>query len=87
MADNADGKVIWFVAGVALGATVALLYAPQAGKQTRRYLARKGEAGRDAVVETGKDVYERGKDIYEKSIEIAEEAAELFERGKKLVRG
>jgi gas vesicle protein len=87
MAEDAGGNVLWFVAGVAIGATVALLYAPQAGKQTRRILVKKTAEGRDAIVDTGKDVYERGKEIYEKSLEIADEASELFERGKKLVRG
>ncbi|MSV27297.1 MAG: YtxH domain-containing protein [Bryobacterales bacterium] len=87
MAEDASGKVVWFVAGVAIGATVALLYAPQPGKQTRRILVKKTAEGRDAVVDTSKDVYERGKEIYEKSLEIADDAAELFERGKKLVRG
>jgi len=37
MADQDYGsKVVWFMAGIAIGATVALLYAPATGEQTRR---------------------------------------------------
>ncbi len=85
--DQGGSKLSWFLAGAAMGAGVALLYAPKSGKETRRYITEKAEEGREAISETGKEVYERGKDIYEKGRKVADEAAELFERGRKLVRG
>ena len=86
MADEGSGdKVIWFVAGIAIGATIALLYAPASGEETRRKLAKRTQQGRQAVAEGGKEILERGKEMYEKSRKLADDAAEMFERGRKLV--
>jgi len=86
MADeNAGGKVVWFVAGIAIGATISLLYAPASGHVTRRKIARRTEEGRQALAESGKDMLERGKEMYERGRKLADEAAEMFERGRKLV--
>jgi gas vesicle protein len=81
--ENSNG-VIWFISGIALGAAVALLVAPEAGKRTRRKLAKHAERGRKTVMESGREVYERGRDLYERGREIAEDAAEMFERGRKV---
>jgi len=91
-------KLLWFLIGAAVGAGVALLYAPQSGKETRRYLAKKTGAAREALAETGEQILERGRElgeeiaergrqIYRKGVEIAEDAGELLERGRKLVGG
>ena len=85
--DQGGSKLSWFLAGAAMGAGVALLYAPKSGKETRRYITEKAEESREAISETGRAVYESGKDIYEKGRKVADEAADLFERGRKLVRG
>ncbi|MGH9659511.1 MAG: YtxH domain-containing protein [Bryobacteraceae bacterium] len=77
----------WFLVGVAVGAAVALLYAPKSGKETREYLRKKADEGREMLSDTSREVYEKGKDIYERGREVADEAAELFERGRKLARG
>ena len=39
MQDNSS-KALWFVAGVAMGATIALLFAPASGEETRRAIGR-----------------------------------------------
>ncbi len=87
MAEDNTSKVIWFLAGAALGATIALLYAPASGEVTRRRIVRKAEQGREAVAESGKEVLERGRDLYDKGRKIAYEAADLVDRGRKLVQG
>lgn len=86
MEDKSE-NVMWFVAGVALGATIALLYAPAPGKVIRRKIGRQADKGREAIAETGRDMYDRGKELYERGRQMADEAAELFDRGKKLVEG
>jgi gas vesicle protein len=78
--NNSSDSAIWFLAGAAVGATVALLFAPQSGERTRRLLGRKAEEGREAVLDRGRELYDKGR-------EIADEAAQLFERGKKIVEG
>ena len=84
--DN-SGKVIWFFAGAAIGAAVALLYAPQSGQETRRYLGDKAKEGKDALAESGREMMDRGRDLYERGRKMADEAAEMFDRGRKIVDG
>jgi len=86
MSDNTS-KLVWFLAGAALGAAIAILYAPATGAETRRRIADKTQEGRQTLVESGRELIERGRDLYEKGRQIADEAAELFERGRKLVHG
>jgi len=86
MADQDYGnKVVWFMAGIAIGATVALLYAPASGEHTRRQLARKAQQGKDALADSGRDMLDRGRDMYERGRKMADDAAEMFERGRKIV--
>jgi len=87
MSDEDSGKVLWFVAGAALGATIALLFAPASGEVTRRKIGQKAEEGRDAITETGKEFLDRGRDLYDKGRKLADEAADMVERGRKLVHG
>ena len=71
-----------FTVGVAAGATVALIYAPQSGQKTRKQLKRKledtGEYLKDAT-DTLSDhagkVVSRGKDAWEDLSESASKAA------------
>jgi len=88
MADeNYGDKAVWFLAGIAIGATIALLYAPASGEVTRRKIVRRTQESRDAVMESGKEMLERGKEMYERGRKLADDAAEMFERGRKIVEG
>ncbi len=54
MADEDYGsKAVWFMAGIAIGATVALLYAPATGEETRRTIVKRTKEGRDAICRFG----------------------------------
>lgn len=85
MAQDNGGKVIWFVAGAAIGAAVALLYAPQSGEDTRRFLGDKAKEGRSALADSGRDMMERGRELYDRGRKMADEAADMFDRGRKIV--
>jgi gas vesicle protein len=76
--------VLWFISGAAVGAVLALLFAPEAGRHTRRRLAKQARRGSQAISESGREVYEKGREVYDRGREIAEEAADMFERGRKL---
>lgn len=82
-----SGKALWFVAGVAVGATIALLFAPSSGRVTRRRIGRAAERGRDSLTEAGHDLAEKGKELYDRGRRLADEAADMIDRGKKLVEG
>ena len=81
--ESATG-LAWFMGGAALGAVVALLLAPEAGKRTRKQIVKQAKRSGRSIADSGREVFERGRDLYEKGREIAEEAAEMFERGRKL---
>lgn len=98
MAQNNSDKLVWFLAGSAIGAAIALLYAPQSGEDTRRYITKQARKSRRALedvsedlTDRGRELYEKGRrvadDAYEKGRRIADDAAELFERGKRIVEG
>ena len=84
--DN-SGKAVWFLTGAALGAAVALLYAPQSGRDTRRIIRKKTREGREYVTEAGRDLADKGRELYEKGLRVADEAADLIERGRRIVEG
>lgn len=86
MANSNNGeKLMWFLAGAAIGAAAALLLAPKTGEELRRLIGEKAGEGKEYLTETGRDVYAKGKEIFEKGRELADDAADLFERGRKAV--
>lgn len=72
MADrDGSGGLLWFIAGLGIGAVVGILYAPQSGTETREVLMSKAEEGRDYVRRRARDARQqaeewaqRGKEAY-----------------------
>lgn len=87
MAQNGGDKVVWFLAGAAIGAAIALLYAPASGEETRARLKQHAGDMPDLLGDSGKELMDRGRELYAKGKQIADEASEMFERGRKLVEG
>jgi gas vesicle protein len=84
---QATSNIAWFLTGAFIGAAAAILYAPQSGKQTRRYISEKTQLGREAVETAGHDIADASKDMFERGRKLVDDAADLFERGRKLVKG
>ncbi|MEP6961906.1 MAG: YtxH domain-containing protein [Acidobacteriota bacterium] len=80
MKNNSD-KLVWFVAGASIGATLAILFAPQSGEETRRLLGEQARKSRDKVADASREAFEKGRGLYEQGREMAEEAADAVERG------
>jgi len=88
MASESNGSnFLWFLAGAAVGAAIATLYSPRSGRETRGYIRRKSEEGREALADAGKEVVDRGREYYDKGRKLAEEAGGPLERGRKMVAG
>ena len=84
MANNqgvgAGGLFVAFIAGAAVGAAVALLYAPASGDETREYLGRKAREGSDKATEAtrrGHEVFERQRDNLVNAFDRAREAYQV----------
>ena len=84
---NATSNLAWFLTGAFVGAAAAILYAPQSGKETRKFISDKTQMGKEAVETAGQDIADASKDMFERGRKLVDDAADLFERGRKLVKG
>ena len=63
--DNGAGILLAFIAGAAVGAAAALLFAPASGEETREYLGQKAKEGRERAAEAarqGREALNRQRD-------------------------
>ena len=68
-------KIAWLLIGAAAGAGVALLYAPQSGEETRKFIRRTAGDAKDAVVDKGEEILDAGRDVYRKGVDAATASA------------
>jgi gas vesicle protein len=85
--DDSGIGVIWFLAGMTIGAGAALLFAPQSGRATRRMIVRRGRQGRTALTEKGRDMMDYGRTLYDRGKELVDEASDLVDKGRELAKG
>jgi gas vesicle protein len=79
---NKANVVVGILAGVAVGALLGVLFAPDSGVRTRRKLSRKGL---DAVDDLKSKFDEMLDEFTEKMEHKREEATTLYEKGKRKV--
>lgn len=83
-----------FIAGALIGAGVALLFAPQAGTETRGALRNYANRAKDELMEKGEEAWdtavERGKEYYDKGEEVVRNAGRstrgVMQRGEDAVK-
>jgi gas vesicle protein len=87
--DNQSGSgsvMLAFMVGAITGATVALLFAPASGDETREYLGQKAREGRDKAreaAEQGREFYERNRESVATAIDRGRDAfQQARERGE-----
>ena len=69
-----------FVAGAAVGAAVALLFAPAAGTETRAYVNRRAREARDRATqaaEQGREIFNRQRENITTAFDRARQAQRL----------
>lgn len=79
MAKRNDGSSFaWFVAGLAMGAAAAVLFAPRSGQETRDSLAKAASKGRDfadrkrrEATEIGREAYAQGREAVQDTLETS----------------
>jgi gas vesicle protein len=76
-----SSKVGLFLVGVGAGALIAILCAPNSGKQTRRLIAKKAEEGKDFVADKSRELIEEVGGRLTETIEAGKSAAKsAFQR-------
>ena len=75
-ANNGSRAVGIFLAGMGVGAAVALLFAPRSGKETREFIGRKAEEGSDYVAAKGRVLRRQAEDFVEQGRKTAEKLAD-----------
>ena len=76
MANCMGSKLGFFVAGVGVGALIAMLYTPNSGQRTRKLIAKKAGEGKDYVSSKGREFVENA----------GERLADTLEAGKSVAR-
>lgn len=79
MSDENDGsKIGFFLAGLGIGAVIALLLAPLSGKETRDMIVEKAEEGRDFVKTKTEEIRKQAEDAVEKGKDMVSKQKELL---------
>ena len=71
MADNVGSKVSYFLVGLGVGALVGVLFAPKSGEETREYLNKKADEGKDYAQRKARELRERADELVERSKDAA----------------
>lgn len=64
--NNGASNLGFFLAGLGIGAVLALIFAPQSGKETRDLIALKASEGRDYVSTRSRELRDQAGDLVEK---------------------
>jgi gas vesicle protein len=90
MSDREGSGVLWFLAGLGIGAVVGVLYAPRSGNETREALRSRAEEGREYVRNRARDAREQATEWADRGRDVLNQQKEQFrsayEAGKQAYR-
>ncbi|HKN33648.1 MAG TPA: YtxH domain-containing protein [Terriglobales bacterium] len=78
MSDRDGNSVLWFLAGLGVGAVVGVLYAPRSGSETRQVIRDKAEEGRDYVRSRAQDARNQASEWVDRGREALNQQREQF---------
>ena len=76
--------IAWMAGGVALGAVVALLLAPDTGSRTRQKLVEQAGEGSRSLLGSSQDIIAKGRELFEQGRGIVEDTAKLLENVRQI---
>ncbi len=90
MADDTGNGILWFLAGLGLGAALGVLYAPKAGQETREAILSAAEDGTDTVREHTRRYREQAEQAVNRGREYVNQQTDqlrsAFEAGRQAYR-
>ncbi len=76
MADNVGSKVTYFLVGLGVGALVGVLFAPKSGEETRDYLSKRADEGKEFAQRKARELRERADELIERGKDVASKKRE-----------
>src|SRR5678815_5174684 len=74
--DSGGGGILWFLAGLGIGAAVGVLYAPKSGRETREDIQRYAQEGAGQVRDRAKQYREQANQWVDRSKEVVSKQKE-----------
>lgn len=88
--ENIGSGVMWFLAGLGLGAALGVLYAPKSGRETREAILSAAEESTEAVRERARQAREQAQQAVNRGREYMNQQSEqirsAFEAGRQAYR-
>ena len=78
MSDRDGSSLIWFLAGLGLGAAAGILFAPRSGNETREQLRARAEEGREYVKNRAREAREQAAQWADKGRDVVSQQKEQF---------
>jgi len=78
MSDRDSNSLVWFLAGLGLGALAGVLYAPRSGSETRDVLRQRAEEGRDYVRSRAREARDQASQWADRGREVIGQQKEQF---------
>src|SRR5580692_3293125 len=78
MSDNNSNSLLWFLAGLGIGAAAGVLYAPRSGDETRQAIRSRAEDGREFVRDRARQAREQAATWADRGREVLSQQKEQF---------
>jgi gas vesicle protein len=78
MADRDGSSLVWFLAGLGVGALAGVLYAPRSGSETREVLRARAEEGREYVRNRAREARDQAEEWAGRGREVVNQQKEQF---------
>jgi gas vesicle protein len=78
MSDRDSNSLVWFLAGLGLGALAGVLYAPRSGSETRDALLARAEEGREYVRSRAREAKDQASQWADKGRDVVNTQKEQF---------
>ena len=90
MADETGNGILWFLAGLGLGAALGVLYAPKPGREIRDSILDAAEEGTDTVKDRAKQYRDQAQDFVSRGRDYVSQQKDqirsAFEAGRQAYR-